>query len=148
MRTVELDTYAPGSSRESVFSAVADTSGYAAHTDTVLNVAVDQVAPGRTRSAWAVRFRDGVLKYVSEEVADGDSGEIRFHAIDGDLELFEGVWRISGDGDGTTINLQATFDSGLGTLSDIVDPIAEQTLRDNFRAVLSGLIGDHLVFSE
>lgn len=148
MRTVELNTYAPGSSYESVFSAVADTSEYGLHTDTVLDVAVDRLAPGQTRSAWAVRFRDGILKYVSEEVADDDSGEIRFRAIDGDLEVFEGVWRIATEGDGTTINLVATFDSGLGTLSDIVDPIAEQTLRENFRAVLSGLIGDHLEFSE
>lgn len=148
MRTVELNSYAPASSYETVFSAVEDTSAYGAHTDTVLDVSVDRLAPGQTRSAWAVRFRDGILKYVSEEVADRDLGEIRFRAIDGDLEVFEGVWRISADGDGTEINLKATFDAGLGTLSDIVDPIAEQTLRENFKAVLAGLIGDHVEFQE
>src|SRR3712207_8009511 len=52
------------------------------------------------RSAWEVKFRDGILKWVEEERVDGERRHIDFQATDGDLERFEGYWQVDGDGDG------------------------------------------------
>ena len=146
MRTVELQARVAARPFESVFWAIADGARYKDHTDTVIDVEVEQLGIGHTRSAWTVRFRDGILKYVSEESADPAAGEIRFQAIDGDFEEFAGLWTVSCQNGTTLVNLKATFDSGLGTLSEMVDPIAEKTLRDNFQAILTGLVGEDVEF--
>jgi len=37
-----------------------------------------------------------------------------------------------------------TFVSGLGTLSEVVDPIAERILREDFEVIMRAVIGDDL----
>jgi ribosome-associated toxin RatA of RatAB toxin-antitoxin module len=142
VRELTLNAHAQDKEPGPIFTALADFGDYESRTDTVIDVTVEPLAPGRTRSAWTVRFRDGILKYVSEETADADSGEIRFKAVDGDLEEFEGFWRVAPNHSGTDITLHVAFDSGLGTLAELVDPIAERTLRENFATILTAVVED------
>lgn len=141
MRTVSFSARVQQLEAGEVLARLADFERYPDYTDTVIRVATTDKGAGRTESEWEVKFREGILKWVEEEVLDGDRGTIAFRATGGDLERFEGSWTVAPAADATEVGLHIEFDAGLGTLSEVVEPIAERTLRDNFEVVLRALIG-------
>ena len=60
--------------------------------------------------------------------------------IEGDVDYFAGQWSISETSQGCLIRFACDFDLGIPGLDDILEPIAEQALRDNTRSILKGLI--------
>jgi ribosome-associated toxin RatA of RatAB toxin-antitoxin module len=86
-----------------------------------------------------VSFNDGILRWTEEDRFLPEEHRILFRQLSGDLEHFEGEWKVEEEGDGCSIRFSASFDLGVPTLSDMLDPIAEQALRDNVELILSGL---------
>lgn len=140
MRTVSFSANV-GLQPDETFTLLSDFGAYPSYTDTVRDSEVEQLADDRTRTQWEVTFRNGILKWVEEEHLQPENGRIEFQAVGGDLERFDGFWQITPNGDGCQVQLHVEFDSGLGTLSDIVEPIAERTLRENFEIILRALVG-------
>lgn len=124
---------------DTVFARLRDFSSYPTYTDTVIEVSSEQTGPESFRSAWSVMFRNGVLKWVEDEEMDPAARVIRFELVSGDLERFDGSWVVDDRGE---VTLDVTFESGLGTLSEIVDPIAERTLEENFETILAAVLPD------
>jgi ribosome-associated toxin RatA of RatAB toxin-antitoxin module len=141
MRTVSFSARVPRLEPGAILARLADFERYPDYTDTVIDVVTRQRGPAKTESEWEVKFREGILKWVEEEILDADLGTIAFKAVGGDLERFEGSWTVTADGATTQVDLHIEFDAGLGTLSEVVEPIAERTLRENFEIVLRALMG-------
>jgi ribosome-associated toxin RatA of RatAB toxin-antitoxin module len=140
VRTVDFSAKV-GLAPDETFVLLSDFGSYPSYTETVRNSEVERLADDRTRTSWEVNFRNGILKWVEEEHLQPDDGRIEFQAIGGDLERFDGFWQVTPTDEGCTVQLHVEFDSGLGTLSDIVEPIAERTLRENFEVILRALVG-------
>lgn len=64
-----------------------------------------------------------------------------FHQTEGDIEHFAGKWQVSPLAGGGLISFSAEFDMGIPSLSRILDPIAEQALRENIITIIQGLFG-------
>jgi len=99
-------------------------------------------ADGSIVSEWTVAFRSGLLRWTERDVLDPVALSISFTQLAGDFETFAGTWTVEPVSDGTVVTFEAVFDLGIPSLADILDPVAEATLRSNILVILRGLLGD------
>lgn len=140
MRHVEVVATVHGLTRAQAFTTMCDFAQYPKHSPAVRSVRVAKVDDRRAVSDWEVSFREGVLRWKEEDVFSPDDFTIRFRQIEGDVDYFAGQWSISETSQGCLIRFACDFDLGIPGLDDILEPIAEQALRDNTRSILKGLI--------
>ncbi len=96
---------------------------------------------GSVISGWTVAFRDGLMRWTERDTFSPATLSIAFEQLSGDFETFEGSWACEPHRDGTTVTFRASFDLGIPTLAEILDPVAESTLRTNIEKILQGLLG-------
>ena len=129
---------------DEAFRRLADYESYAEHTSTVRSVEVVHLA-GEPHSIWEVDFRGGVLCWTERDHTDEAARTLRFSQTDGDLAVFDGGWDVVPEPEGTRVTFCAELDLGIPSLAPIVDPVAEQALRENICTILQGLFaGDRL----
>jgi ribosome-associated toxin RatA of RatAB toxin-antitoxin module len=124
------------------YQRIRDFRSYAELTETVQEVRVQQQPDGSELSDWTVHFRNGLMRWRERDVYSPETLSITFKQLSGDFETFEGSWSCDVDEDGSTlITFNASFDLGIPTLAEILDPVAESTLRSNIALILHGLVG-------
>jgi uncharacterized membrane protein len=143
MRIVELVIEVPGRTATEAYDALADFERYPDLAEAVNSVEVTRVADDRTRSAWEVKFRNGLLRWVEEDTFDPAARTITFRQLEGDVAVFDGSWRCLDGVDGAAnarIAFRARIDMGIPSLADALEPIAARTLVDNTVDIVSGLL--------
>jgi ribosome-associated toxin RatA of RatAB toxin-antitoxin module len=88
------------------------------------------------RTRWQVMLDDSELEWLEEDVLDPIGRRIDFRILEGDLVRMEGSWTVTAAGVGSVVDFQVDFDLGIPLLADLLNPIAEQSLR---RAILDVL---------
>ncbi|MCG6498311.1 type II toxin-antitoxin system RatA family toxin [Kitasatospora sp. A2-31] len=140
-RQVTLEALVSDADADTVFARLADFERYPEFTDAVREVRVTEREDGVIDSAWAVNFRNGVLRWSENEVIDPAARTITFAQTTGDFESFDGTWRVEERDGGVVIRFEAEFDLGMASLAAIIDPIAERALVENLQRILTGLNG-------
>lgn len=146
MRNVTITAALPGADADAVFSRIADFERYPQYTEAVREVAILERDGAVLTSTWSVNFRSGVLRWTERDRFDRHHRVIEFAQLDGDFERFTGGWRVVQEPDGVEVEFTAVFDLGMASLAAILDPIAEQALRDSIELILRGLFGAQLCF--
>ena len=142
MRTVSMRVQVPGTDPRRAYDLIRDFARYPELTDAVEEVTVSAPdADGSVVSEWLVHFRKGMLKWTERDVFEPGRRVIRFVQLSGDFHDFGGQWRVQERDGGSEICLDASFDLGIPTLADLLDPIAEASFRANILRILSGLFG-------
>src|SRR4051794_12383729 len=138
---LELDIQAPAAK---VWQVVTDIERYPDLMDSVRWVKiVDGVDPRARRSAWSVLLKGSILEWEELERLDPDAMVMEFHQVAGDMETFDGEWRVTAlDTGHTNVTLHITFEIGIPLLADMLNPVAERSLRDNSREMLLGIERD------
>jgi ribosome-associated toxin RatA of RatAB toxin-antitoxin module len=148
MRSVTMTMAIEGMSADELYARVGNFSEYPRYTDAVRDVDVTETGNGRTTSDWEINFRDGVMRWKEEDVLVPAERRIDFSALGGDLELFTGSWQIAEADGGATLTFSADFDLGLATLNDMVEPIAEEALRESIERIVMGLTDERATVVE
>ncbi|WP_405952020.1 SRPBCC family protein [Streptomyces prunicolor] len=142
MRHVTVRMTAQGIDPEHAYRRISDFSRYPQLTTTVRAVEVQPPRPdGSVVSEWTVAFRNGLMRWTERDTFAPATLSIAFEQLSGDFETFEGSWACAAHPDGTTVTFRAAFDLGIPTLAEILDPVAESTLRTNIEKILQGLLG-------
>ncbi|QOV39868.1 SRPBCC family protein [Streptomyces ferrugineus] len=141
MRHVVLHAIADGLEPAAVYHRITDFRRYPELTDTVREVSVDTLPDGSVVSDWTVSFRGGLMRWRERDTFAPDTLTLTFEQLGGDFQTFEGSWRCEPRDDGTLIVFTASFDLGIPTLAEILDPVAESTLRTNIARIVAGLVG-------
>jgi hypothetical protein len=98
------------------------------------------VQPGPQRvSAWAIRFRDGLIRWQQRDDCDPRALTIGFGQTAGDFGSWRGSWRVSAIPEGCHIVFEARFDIGVPMLGQLVEPCAGQVVARSVAAILTGL---------
>ncbi|HEX4964507.1 MAG TPA: SRPBCC family protein [Thermoanaerobaculia bacterium] len=145
MRTMEVSARLAALPAEQAYQKIAAFEDYPTYTAAVRRVAVSERSDRCSISSWEVAFDEGILRWTEEDRFEPEARRIRFRQVTGDLEHFEGEWTVDadsgleGDGMGCVVRFCARFDLGVPTLSEMLEPIAEQALRDNVELILAGL---------
>ncbi|MER7001060.1 SRPBCC family protein [Streptomyces sp. NPDC000410] len=142
MRQVTVRLTAHDIDPETAYRRIRDFRQYPEVTETVREVVVHPPhADGTVVSDWTVRFRNGLMRWSERDAFFPETLTIGFTQLSGDFEVFEGTWRCESGTDGTTVTFDAAFDLGIPTLAEMLDPVAESTLRSNIERILRGLLG-------
>ncbi|MBC7272884.1 MAG: SRPBCC family protein [Streptomyces sp.] len=141
MRHVVLHAIADGREPAAVYRSISDFRRYPELTDTVHEVHVDTLPDGSAVSDWTVEFRGGLMRWRERDTFAPETHTLTFEQLSGDFLIFEGSWRCVPHERGTLIVFSASFDLGIPTLADILDPVAESTLRTIIARIVEGLVG-------
>jgi ribosome-associated toxin RatA of RatAB toxin-antitoxin module len=145
MRHVVLYAIAQGMRPHDVYQRISDFRGYPEFTDTVRDVRVDTLPDGSLVSDWTVLFRGGLMRWRERDTLSPRTDSLTFEQLSGDFQTFEGSWTCAAHDEGTLVTFTASFDLGIPTLADILDPVAESTLRANIAQILVGLVDAKVV---
>lgn len=141
MPQVEVEALVPDADADAVFARISDFESYSRYTDAVREITLRPVENGVVESEWSVNFRNGILCWSERDHIDPARRMIRFEQLDGDFDELSGQWAVAAVGPDVRVVFTAGFDLGMPSIADMINPIAERTLRENIEAILRGLLG-------
>ena len=126
---------------ERVWRTVVDIERYPASMDTVRSVEVlDQISDQVRRVAWSVLLKGSILNWEEEEQIDEEAHAVRFKQLRGDLEHFDGHWKLETVGPSQTkVIFEVAFEIGIPMLADMLNPVAQRSLEENCTEMLHGI---------
>lgn len=91
----------------------------------------------RVVSSWLVEMEKVPIAWKEEEVLDLRHGEIRFRALGGDLEKFEGLWKLQEHSPGSTeLSVTATIKLGIPVFEVVAGGIIADKVQRYFDSLL------------
>jgi ribosome-associated toxin RatA of RatAB toxin-antitoxin module len=139
--TLELVIKAPV---DRVWRAVTDIERYPATMANVRAVKIlEVISPQRRRCSWSVTLKGSILQWEEVEELDDEEYIVGFQQISGDMAVFEGSWRLEEIERNTTIvRFTVAFEIGIPLLAEMLNPVAQRSLRDNCLEMLRGVEKD------
>jgi ribosome-associated toxin RatA of RatAB toxin-antitoxin module len=146
MQAVRFEHVIEGWERGSAFERLKDGDQYQLsapeHVKSVVVEPTDD--PHVSVSYWELFFRNGLLEWKERDFYDDENATLRFEQIEGDFDEFHGEWQIlSLSDDPKELRLKvifsATFDFGVPSFAEIVEPIAVQLLKNSIGEVLTDM---------
>jgi ribosome-associated toxin RatA of RatAB toxin-antitoxin module len=141
MRHLEVAARVLDRSTAQIYETLCDFERYPEHSPEVRSVLINSSGDGQMLSTWETNFRGGILRWMEKDYFDPAALTIVFEQVEGDIEHFSGRWSVEPQPEGGLVRFNASFDMGIPALSNIIDPIAEQALRENIVAIIRGLFG-------
>lgn len=126
---------------DTVWDAVIDIESFPASMDSVRSVMiVEQREPSERRSAWSVLLQGAVLQWEEVEFLDREIWTVTFRQLSGDLAQLDGQWSLTERGsDYTKVLFDVSFQIGIPLLAEMLDPVAQRSLRENSIEMLRGI---------
>jgi len=125
---------------ERVWTVVNDVESFPRLMDHVRSLEVLERGPNYRVTAWEVDLKGCTMRWVEREDIDPERYRIEYRQIKGDLAVFEGYWQLERLTDQTSRTiLSVRFDIGIPMLSEMLNPVAERTIRDNSQKMLASL---------
>jgi uncharacterized membrane protein len=125
-------------SLDTVWQVMCDFEAFPQLMQDVLEVKCFERAGDTLKSSWRVLLNGSELTWVEWDQFI-DRREIRFHQIEGDLEVWEGNWRIGLQRGAVVVDLSVRFDLGIPSLAHILDPIGIRAITANSRQMLEAI---------
>jgi uncharacterized membrane protein len=123
---------------DTVWKVMCDFEAFPRLMQDVIEVSCFDRSGASCKSSWKVLLNGSELTWIEhDEFIDGK--EIRFHQVEGDLEVWEGSWRIQQRGDRVIVDLIVSFDLGIPSLAHILDPIGIRAIAANARQMLEAI---------
>lgn len=138
MHIVHITALAPRADADEVFDRICDFAAYPEHTGTVRDVVLLPGPDGSRTSHWSVNFQGGVRCWSEIDRIDRAQRLLAFEQVDGDFDFLEGEWSVRPAGRDTEVGFTAVFALGSDGFAEIIDPIAERTVRELLRSLLGG----------
>lgn len=140
--SVDMHIQAPA---ERVWATVVDIERYPESMSSVRWVKVLEPGEGTRRSKWSITLKGSILEWEERETLDHEERVMSFRQLSGDMELFEGAWRVTaGPGGRTHVTLTIDFEIGIPLLAQMLNPVAQRSLKDNCTEMLQGIERDAL----
>jgi uncharacterized membrane protein len=126
---------------DEVWEILLDIESYPREMEHVRSVEIVEQFDGRQRrAAWSVLLKGSILEWLEEERIDSDNYAIEFRQLSGDLEHFDGHWALEASGEReTTAVFEVLFEIGIPPLAEMLNPVAQRSLRENCAEMLRGI---------
>jgi ribosome-associated toxin RatA of RatAB toxin-antitoxin module len=125
--------------RELLWRTLCDFERYPDFMQDVLEVRVERRTATEIMSHWRVLLNGSELSWTERDLLTDDH-RIVFEQTDGDLEVWQGQWRVLTAEDGSLrVELDVSFDLGIPSLAEVLHPIGERAIRANSRQMLEGI---------
>ncbi|WP_019633392.1 type II toxin-antitoxin system RatA family toxin [Actinomadura atramentaria] len=137
---VDMEIAAPA---DRVWSTVVDIERYPASMSSVRWVRLLADDGRDRRSRWSITLKGSILEWEETETLDHDARVLAFDQVSGDMEVFTGAWRVDAvDAGRTRVTLTIDFEIGIPLLAEMLNPVAQRSLRQNCEEMLRGIERD------
>jgi ribosome-associated toxin RatA of RatAB toxin-antitoxin module len=135
---LDLDIRAPV---ERVWLAVTDIERYSRTMENVRSARVlEVISTTARRCAWSVTLKGSILEWEEIEHLDHDRHIVEFNQLSGDMEVFAGRWTLEERSPAlTNVRFSVDFEIGIPLLAEMLNPVAQRSLRDNCSEMLLGI---------
>ena len=93
----------------------------------------------RKVAAWDTTIDDAPLSWIEEGIYDEKILIVRFRALEGVFDRFDGHWQVVPEGEGSRVTFDLTYEIGLPEIEDLVGPIFRQRLIENAESMLKAI---------
>jgi len=139
MPLVEVEKVMPAPV-ERVWELIVDVEAYPQLMQHVRSVEVLESEPNYRKLAWEVELKGCVMRWSEHEDSDAERYRIDYRQAEGDLAEFSGFWQLYPlTDDSCRVVMAVNFDIGMPTLSEMLDPVAEQAIRENSLSMLQSI---------
>ncbi len=140
MPIVKTTVQIPETDLATVWRVVRDFEQYPSRMPDVVAVSYLSGSTNSTEneSEWKVLLNGSELTWTERDFFEPNDS-IRFEQIEGDLEVWQGLWTLSEQGNHIIVDLEVEFDLGIPSLAEILNPVAVQAIRSNSLQMLSAI---------
>jgi ribosome-associated toxin RatA of RatAB toxin-antitoxin module len=126
---------------ERVWNTILDVERYPESMETVRYVrVVKELGDSSRRVAWSVLLKGSILEWEEQEEIDPIARRVVFKQLQGDLEHFDGDWSLEDLGsERTKVLFKVSFEIGIPMLAEMLNPVAQRSLRENSIEMLRGI---------
>lgn len=95
-------------------------------------------ATSGVRPRW-LDFRTGTLRWNEKITGYREHLRISFVLTDGDFAAFSGQWSLRQEAEDVALHFEADFDFGIESMAGILDPIAEEAVKETIGRAVTGM---------
>lgn len=121
------------------FKVVEDVERFPEFMPNVNSVTLLETAGQRKVAAWSATLDDAPLDWVEEGIYDPEHGLVRFRALEGVFDRFDGYWQVTPDGDGSRVTFVLAYEIGLPEIEEIVGPLLRERMIENAESMLAAI---------
>lgn len=90
-------------------------------------------------SWWHVVIEGVDFRWIERDDLDPSSKIIRYKLIEGDLDKFEGMWRVEEQERASNVTLIIEYELGIPSFEEVLGPILHEKITMNARNLLAGI---------
>ena len=121
------------------YDIVKDVERFPDFMSNVVSVKLIESDKSRKVAEWETRLDDAPLEWVEEGIYDDAGQMVRFRAVEGVFDRFDGFWKVTPLESGCEVTLELTYELGLPEIEHIVGPLLKTRLIDNANEMLSAI---------
>lgn len=139
MPIVEVTKIISGSIDE-LWKLVCDVESYPEFVESVKKVTIIDKSEFQSEVDWEVLFRGSSLQWREIEKRDPANYTMKFNQVYGDLEKFEGYWKLQPiSKHETKVIVYTDFEIGIPNMKEAIDPLAIGLLKTNTKDMLDSI---------
>jgi len=132
--TRTLDT-----SPDTAFEVVEDLERFPEFIPNVNSLTILEVDGNRKVAEWDTTIDDAPLSWIEEGIYDKEKREVRFRALEGVFDRFDGYWQVEPAGAGSRVTFELTYEIGLPEIEEIVGPLLRERMVENVESMLAAI---------
>lgn len=121
------------------FKTVEDLERFPEFMPNVKSVTLLEVDGHRKVATWDTMIDDAPLSWTEEGIYDEKNLIVRFRALEGVFDRFDGFWQVVPEGEGSKVTFELTYEIGLPEIEDLVGPILRERLIENAENMLKAI---------
>lgn len=126
-------------SPDKAFEVVEDLERFPEFITNVNSLTVLEVDGNRKVAEWDTTIDDAPLGWVEEGIYDKENRIVRFRALEGVFDRFDGYWQVEPHGEGSRVTFELTYEIGLPEIEEIVGPLLRERMMENAEGMLDAI---------
>lgn len=122
-----------------VYKVVEDIEHFSEFMPNVTAIVVLKHEGNHKITRWETMLDDAPFDWVEEGVYDHQNLSVRFRALEGLFERFDGVWQVTPEVDGCRLTFELTYGIGLPEIEDMIAPILQDLMNKNVDSMLAAI---------
>ncbi len=121
------------------FKVVEDIESFPKFMPNVNAITVLEADDQRRVAEWDITIDDAPLTWIEEGIYDHKNLSVRFRAIEGVFDRFDGYWQVVPNGEGSRVEFELIYEIGLPEIEEVIGPILRERLIENCESMLAAI---------
>jgi coenzyme Q-binding protein COQ10 len=124
---------------ERAFAVVEDIERFPEFMPNVNALVLLEHEGNRKVAEWDTTVDDAPLCWTEEGIYDRENLIVRFRALDGVFDRFDGFWQLHPEGKSSRVTFELVYEIGLPEIEHLIGPILKERLIENAENMLAAM---------